>query len=111
NGSGASRNSYTNFLLGFADSYQQLQTQRTGHYINNTYSFYGQDDWHVSRNMTLNLGLRYDVMPHVYDKFNQLANFDPAKFSATSAQVPDQNDNLNPNGPGFSEVNGTPFYL
>ena len=42
NGSNFSDNSYTNLLLGFASSYQQLQTQRTGHYVNNTYSFYVQ---------------------------------------------------------------------
>ncbi len=111
NGSAASQNSYVNFLLGFADTYQQLQTQRTGHYINNNYSFYAQDDWHVSPRMTLNLGLRYDLLPHVYDKFNQLGNFNPNAYSATNAQSPDLNDNLNPNGPGFVVVNGESFYL
>ncbi|HEY1499662.1 MAG TPA: carboxypeptidase regulatory-like domain-containing protein, partial [Acidobacteriaceae bacterium] len=107
-----SQNPYTNFLLGFASSYQQLQTQRTGHYINNTYSFYAQDDWHATRRLTLNLGLRYDAMPHVYDKFNQLGNFNPAAYSASSAQSPDPlTGNLDPTGAGFQTVNGEPFYL
>ena len=65
-------------LLGFASSYKQLQTQRTGHYVNNTYSFYAQDDWHITPRLTLNLGLRYDALPHVYDKNNELGNFNPA---------------------------------
>ena len=111
-GGAYSHNSYVNFLLGFASSYQQLQTQRTGHYINNTFSFYGQDDWRVTSHLTLNLGLRYDAMPHVYDKFNQLGNFNPATYSASNAQGPDpQTGNLDPTGPGFQTVNGEPFYL
>jgi hypothetical protein len=112
NGSSFSQNSYVNLLLGFASSYSQLQTQRTGHYINNTYSFYAQDDWHVSRRLTLNYGLRYDGLPHNYDKNNQLANFNPAAYSAANAQSPSPIDGtLDPNGPGFRVVNGASFYL
>ncbi|HEX4156583.1 MAG TPA: carboxypeptidase regulatory-like domain-containing protein [Acidobacteriaceae bacterium] len=111
-GSGASQNSYANFLLGFASSYKQLQTQRTGHYINNTYSFYAQDDWRATQRLTLNLGVRYDAMPHVYDKFNQLGNFDPASYSAANAQGPNPaTGSLDPTGPGFAMVNGQSYYL
>jgi len=106
-----SGNSYVNFLLGFAGSYQQLQTQRTGHYINNTYSFYANDDWHATSRLTINLGLRYDALPHVFDKNNQLGNFNPAHFVAANAQVPNASDTLNPAGPGFQTVNGEAFYL
>jgi hypothetical protein len=112
NGSNFSQNSYANFLLGFASSYQQLQNQRTGHYINNTYSFYANDDWHATPRLTLNLGFRYDFLPHVYDKFNQLGNFNPAAYSASNAQAPNPaTGTLNPLGPGFKTVNGEAFYL
>ena len=112
NGSNFSDNSYTNLLLGFASSYQQLQTQRTGHYVNNTYSFYVQDDWRATPRLTLNIGLRYDALPHVYDKNNQLGNFSAAAYSAANAQAPSPTDGtLNPAGPGFAMVNGESFYL
>ncbi|HEY4011182.1 MAG TPA: carboxypeptidase regulatory-like domain-containing protein, partial [Acidobacteriaceae bacterium] len=112
NGSNFSHNSYGNFLLGFASSYAQLQTQRTGHYVNNTYSFYADDNWHATPRLTLMLGLRYDAMPHVFDKFNQLANFNPAAYNAADAQSPDPSTGtLDPTGPGFQTVNGEPFYL
>ena len=112
NGSNFSDNSYTNLLLGFASSYDQLQTQRTGHYVNNTYSFYVQDDWRATPRLTLNIGLRYDALPHVYDKNNQLGNFSPAAYSAANAQAPSATDGtLNPAGPGFAVVNGESFYL
>jgi len=39
------------------------------------YNFYVQDDFKVSRKLTLNLGLRYEFVPHVTEKYNALANF------------------------------------
>jgi outer membrane receptor protein involved in Fe transport len=40
-------------------------------------SFYVQDDWKPTDQLTLNLGLRYDFMPPATEKDNRLANFDP----------------------------------
>lgn len=37
-----------------------------------------QDDWRVTRRLTLNVGVRYDVMPYAREMHNRLANFDPA---------------------------------
>jgi hypothetical protein len=71
------------------------------------------DNWHVTPRLTLNLGVRYDVLPHVYEKNNMVSNFVPADFSTTEAQVPDAAGNLNPTGPGFSQPAGAavPYYL
>jgi Carboxypeptidase regulatory-like domain len=111
-GSDWSGDSYLNFLLGFADSFQQLQALTTSHWLNNTYSFYGMDNWHVLPRLTLNLGVRYDALPHVYEKNNRVANFVPADFSATEAQVPNASTgSLNVNGPGVQTVDGGTFYM
>src|SRR5271163_3847351 len=108
----ASGDAYVNFLLGFANTYQQLQDQRTGHWLNNTYSGYALDNWRVMPRLTLNLGLRYDGLPHVYEKNNQIGNFDPSLYNPADAQSPNPaNGTLNPAGPGFSSPYGTPFYL
>lgn len=105
--------SYLNFLLGLSDSYQQLQNLNTNHWISNTYSGYGMDNWHVLPRLTLNLGVRYDALPHIYEKNNLVANFVPADFSAAEEQVPNAAGNLNANGPGFSQPAGAavPYYL
>jgi hypothetical protein len=86
----------------------------TDHWINNNYSFYLNDDWHATSRLTLNLGLRYDALPHVYEKNNQIAVFNPADFNPANAQSPNASTgDLNPAGPGFSQPSGAPvpFYL
>jgi hypothetical protein len=112
NGSQYSGSSYLNFLLGLASSYDQLQAQRTDYWLSNNYAAYAMDNWHFTPRFTAQLGLRYDLLPHTYEKHNNVANFDPADFSAANAQTPDPSTgDLNPAGPGFSTVNGTSFYL
>ena len=72
------------------------------------------DNWHVLPRLTLNLGIRYDGMPRVYEKNNQVANFNPTAFSAANEQAPNPGTgNLSPTGPGFSQPAGisAPFYL
>jgi hypothetical protein len=114
NSSSYSQDSYVNFLLGFASGYTQLQNQWVAHWVNNTYSAYVMDNWRVLPGLTLNLGVRYDALPHVYEKNNRTANFVPGDFNYADAQVPSASDgSLNPNGPGFSQPAGAevPFYL
>ena len=113
-GTDFSGDSYVNFLLGMADNFKQLQVIDMFHWINNTWSFYGMDNWHATQRLTLNLGLRYDGLPHVYEKFNQTANFVPSLFSTANEQKPDPTTGtLNPSGPGFSNPTNAPvpFYL
>ena len=99
----ASQDPYINFLLGYASTYQQLNELKTYHWVNNTFSGYAMDDWHVSQRLTLNIGIRYDALPRVYEKNNQVGNFNPAAFSAAAAPTELINGNLPPQ---FA-----PFYL
>jgi hypothetical protein len=36
---------------------------------------FGQDDWRVNRRLTLNVGLRWDFLPHPYEAHNQQSAF------------------------------------
>ena len=41
------------------------------------YALFAQDDWRVSRNLTLNFGLRYEFNSVVRETHDQIGNFDP----------------------------------
>lgn len=66
------------FYFGARSSYQ-LATQVNARVRQKGNFFFIQDDWKATEKLTLNLGLRYDVMTPVYDADNRLANFDPAQ--------------------------------
>ncbi len=51
-------------------------------------SFFFQDDWKVTRRLTLNLGVRYDYLGPSTDVKDRLGNFDPSLLdSATRANA------------------------
>ncbi len=43
-----------------------------------TYNFatYLQDDWKINNRLTVNLGIRYEISPPWYEKYNKMGNFD-----------------------------------
>lgn len=98
-------------LMGLAGNYSQYQALPTRHYVNQTYSLYGMDNWHVTPRLSVQLGLRYDALPHAWERSNDVANFNPSTYNPADAPIFQPNGSMDPNGPGFQTVNGTPFYL
>jgi hypothetical protein len=80
NSSNFSGDSYINFMLGDASSFTQLQFLYGKHWVNNNYGFYVNDDWHITPRLTLNIGLRYDGLPHAFERYNKFSNFVPADY-------------------------------
>jgi hypothetical protein len=108
NSSAFSGDSYVNFLLGDASSFTQLQYLAGKHWVNNNYGAYANDNWHVLPNLTLNLGLRYDGLPHAFERYNQFANFVPADYSYATYPL---NTDGTLNSTTLTPFNGSPFYL
>ena len=98
-------------LLGITGSYSQFQAAPIRHYVNQTPSAYAMDNWHVTPRLTLQLGLRYDALPHAWERSNAVANFDPALYLSSQTPLWKSDGSLDPTGPGFQTFNGVPFYL
>ena len=65
--SSATGNGFADFLMGFASSYSEPASVDFVHITTNNYNLYAMDDWRVSNRLTLNLGIRWEGIPHAYD--------------------------------------------
>ena len=66
------------FLGGFPSRGDIFVGSSTRHVSINSFGAFIQDDWRVKRNLTLNLGVRYDLNGVIKEKDDLLGNFDPA---------------------------------
>jgi Carboxypeptidase regulatory-like domain/TonB dependent receptor/TonB-dependent Receptor Plug Domain len=68
----------TELLVGAVDNYQ-IGAQN-GFFDNNSQedALFIQDDWRLSQRLTLNLGIRWDLLTWPYEQHNQAAAFNPA---------------------------------
>ncbi|MGA2534400.1 MAG: TonB-dependent receptor [Terracidiphilus sp.] len=109
NSSAFSQDSYINFLLGDASSFTQLQYLYDKHWVNNNYGVYFNDNWHITPQLTLNLGLRYDALPHAFERYNQFANFVISDYLTALGNPVTAAGTLLPSS--LSTFNGQQFYL
>lgn len=73
NGTG---NSFASFLLGLQDN-GNITHDPTAADASGYFGLFVQDDWKVKKNLTLNLGLRWDVEIPRTERFNRLSVWDP----------------------------------
>ncbi|HEY6345925.1 MAG TPA: TonB-dependent receptor [Bryobacteraceae bacterium] len=67
---------FTSFLLGRVDDAVQAQNGPDGKPYAYHYDGFAQDEWRIRRNLTMTIGLRYEVNPPFNDATHQLGNFD-----------------------------------
>lgn len=96
-------NAFADLLLGNIASYQQTSEQ-TQYY--NRYKIvepYFQDDWRVTKRLTLNLGLRVSLFGTYREKYQQAYNFNPSEFVNGGSPA------IDPNSGAFVPGAGNPF--
>lgn len=80
-------NDFADFLLGIASSYAQGDSE--AFYLRNKYvGLYGQDSWHARSNLTVNYGLRWDLLPPWREKYNQMQTLVPGEQSVVYPGAP-----------------------
>jgi hypothetical protein len=84
---------YADMLLGLGN-YQELAVQDKGLWNNVSWAAYVQDNWRVNRRLTLNLGVRWDGVPHTYEANNRMGNFYPSLYNKANAAVFDSSGNI-----------------
>jgi len=109
--SSTTNDSLMDLLLGLTGSYGQFQAVPIRHYVNQTPSAYAMDNWHVTPRLTLQLGLRYDALPHAWERSNAVANFNGAMYNAGAAPIWTSAGTIAANSPGLGTLNGVQYYL
>jgi hypothetical protein len=78
---------FADFLLGVASYYRQGDSR--SFYLRNRYiGLYGQDSWKVTPSLTLNYGVRWDVLPPWHEKYNQIQTLIPDRQSIVFSGAP-----------------------
>jgi len=73
-------NAFADFLLGFASNFTQTTGQRF--YLRNGYgAAYAEDSWRARPNLTVNLGVRWDLIMPWREKYNNIQTIVPGEQS------------------------------
>jgi len=78
-------NSLADLLLGNIASYKQWDTKVKYYNRYKIVEPYFQDDWRVTKRLTLNLGLRVSLFGTYRERYRQAFNLDPSQFVAANA--------------------------
>ncbi len=77
--------SLADFLYGARNQYQLVNPGYV-HHRQQAGFIYAQDDWKLSKTVTVNFGVRYELVTPFYERDNLLSNYDPATNSILLAK-------------------------
>jgi hypothetical protein len=78
---------FADFLIGVASNYNQADSGP--YYGRHQYAGgFLQDSWRIRPNLTLNLGVRWDLMQYWSEKYNQIPTFNPGEQSKVYPGAP-----------------------
>ncbi|HCC58813.1 MAG TPA: hypothetical protein DEQ47_16455 [Solibacterales bacterium] len=78
---------FANAALGIYNSFNQASKYLTGKYRYWNIEWYVQDTWKVTRRLTLDYGLRFEIIQPQYDAALQTSSFRPDQYDPAQADV------------------------
>jgi hypothetical protein len=78
-------NALADALIGNFAQYTEANADPTGHFRFNQPEAFVQDTWKIARKLSLELGVRWQLIRPLYAQGNNMSNFDPSVYSASSA--------------------------
>ena len=78
---------FADFLIGVASNYNQADSQT--YYARHKYAAgFAQDSWRLRSNLTINFGVRWDLMQYWSEKYNQIPTFNLGQQSQVYPTAP-----------------------
>ncbi len=100
-----SNNSFADALLGNFRTYSEQALDPLGFFRFTQTEAFLADSWKVNKNLSLELGMRYQYGLPIYTQANNLANFDPSLYNPAQAVTILANGNIDPTK-GGNRFNG-----
>src|SRR5208337_676870 len=96
--------------------YSQFYAAPIRHYVNQTPSAYVMDNWHLSPRLSVQIGVRYDALPHAWERNNAIGNFNPDAYNQSAPPIWTAAGTIDPSSPTVATINSpyappVPFYL
>jgi len=102
-------NSFADMLLGNIASYSQASSQPKYHINFKIFEPYFQDDYHISKNLTLNLGLRISLFGTFWERAHLISNWLPSAYTLASAPQLDIDGSVTGQQGALIPGTGNPF--
>ena len=96
-------NSFADLLMGNIASFGQASAQPKYYNRYKIFEPYFQDDFHATKKLTLNLGIRFSLFGTYRERYHNAFNFDPAAWNAANAPQ------INPADGSLVAGSGNPF--
>ena len=79
---------FASFLLGAVNNTSRAVSPTNPGFRTHTPAFYFSDDWKVNQKLTLNLGLRWEVIGGIYEVAGRMVNMDPSLANPSVGNFP-----------------------